>query len=104
MREELLQRLQVLKRCAEQYPRALIVCTGGGTAADNPEATEAGTMAAWLAENGISRERILVEDKSKTTAQNAMFSLEILAKDEPQVKQLAIVSSDSNIATGTLSF
>ena len=104
MREELLQRLQVLKRCAEKYPRALIVCTGGGTAADNPEATEAGTMAAWLAENGISRERIIVEDKSKTTAQNAMFTLDILEKDYPQVKQLAIVSSDYHIATGTLLF
>ena len=104
MREELLERLKVLKRCAEKYPRALIVCTGGGTAADNPEATEAGVMADWLAENGISRDRILAEDRSKTTAQNAMFTLNLLERDYPQVEQLAIISSDYHIPTGTLLF
>ena len=104
MREELLERLKVLKRCAEKYPHALIVCTGGGTAADNPAATEAGVMADWLAENGISRDRILAEDQSKTTAQNAMFTLERLERDYPQVEQLAIVSSDYHIPTGTLLF
>lgn len=104
MRDELLERLKVLKRCAEKYPNALIVCTGGGTAAENKDATEAGVMADWLAANGIGKERILVEDQSKTTAQNAMFTFDILKKSYPQVRQLAIVSSDYHIATGTLLF
>ena len=104
MRDELLERLQVLKRCAEKYPNALVVCTGGGTAAENKEATEAGVMAEWLAANGISRDRIIVEDQSKTTAQNAIFTLGILKEKYPQVSQLAIVSSDYHIATGTLLF
>ena len=45
MREELVERLKVVQAAAEQYPKAVIVCTGGGTAADAPDATEAGRMA-----------------------------------------------------------
>ncbi|MCR5844009.1 MAG: YdcF family protein, partial [Oscillospiraceae bacterium] len=104
MREELIERLKVLKSCAEKYPNARIVCTGGGTAKDRPEATEAGEMAEWLRENGVDSARILVEDRSQTTAQNAIFTLDLLAKQAPQVTKLAIVSSDYHIATGTLLF
>ena len=104
MRNELLERLQTAKRSAEKYPNAMIVCTGGGTASENEFATEAGEMAKWLIENGIAPERIIVEDKSLTTAQNAVFTLNILEENYPQVKSLAIVSSDYHIATGTLLF
>ena len=104
MRDELIQRLTVVKASAEKYPKALIVCTGGGTAAQNETATEAGKMAEWLMENGISEERVIVEDKSLTTAQNAIYTYIILTERYPQVKQLAIVSSDYHIATGTLLF
>ena len=104
MREELIQRLTVAKRCAEKYPNALIVCTGGGTASGNKDATEAGRMGEWLIENGVAAERVLVEDQSLTTAQNAVYSLNLLAAHHPQVKEIAIVSSDYHIATGTLLF
>ena len=104
MRAELVERLRVVARSAEKYPHALIVCTGGGTAAENAAATEAGKMAEWLVENGIAAERVIVEDKSLTTAQNAIFTYDILTERYPQVKQLAIVSSDYHIATGTLLF
>ena len=104
MRQELTERLTVVKACAEKYPNALIVCTGGGTAAENDAATEAGEMARWLMENGVAAERIIVEDRSLTTAQNAVYTYDILAQRYPQVKELAIVSSDYHIATGTLLF
>ncbi len=104
MREELIERLNVALRSAEKYPNALIVCTGGGTAARNASATEAGEMAKWLADNGVAPERIIVEDRSLTTAQNAMYTFDILTTRYPQVEQLAIVSSDYHIATGTLLF
>lgn len=104
MREELIQRLTVAKRCAEKYPNALIVCTGGGTASGNKDATEAGRMGEWLIENGVTAERVLVEDQSLTTAQNAVYTLNLLAAHHPQVKEIAIVSSDYHIATGTLLF
>ena len=104
MKEELTERLKVALAAAEKYPNAYIVCTGGGTAAENPSATEAGKMAEWLVENGVDSQRVIVEDQSLTTAQNAILTYGILAERYPQVTQLAIISSDYHIATGTLLF
>lgn len=104
MRDELIERLKVVRNSAEKYPNALVVCTGGGTAADDPEASEAGKMAEWLVENGIAAERVIVEDRSLTTAQNAIYTFDILTASYPQVRQIAIVSSDYHIATGALLF
>ena len=104
MKDELIDRLTVVLASAEKYPNAYIVCTGGGTAANNKDVTEAGEMSKWLKEKGVAPERIIVEDKSITTAQNAMFTYDILTKDYPQVTDIAIVSSDYHIATGQLFF
>ena len=104
MREELVERLRVLLRAAAQYPSALIVCTGGGTAAEDPAATEAGRMAEWLVSQGVDAARVIVEDHSLTTAQNALFTFDLLEERYPQVRQIAIISSDYHIATGTLLF
>ena len=104
MKDELIERLTVAKASAEKYPKALIVCTGGGTASENPDATEAGEMAKWLIENGVDPQRVIVEDRSLTTAQNAIYTYRILTEQYPQVKQLVIVSSDYHIATGALLF
>ena len=102
MKDELVERLKVVLASAEKYPRAYVVCTGGGTASENSDVTEAGAMAAWLTENGLDPQRVIVEDKSLTTAQNAMFTYQILTEQYPQVSQLAIISSDYHIATGAL--
>lgn len=104
MQEELIERLKVVLASAQKYPNAWIVCTGGGTAAGNPEATEAGKMAEWLIQNGIPAERIIVEDKSITTAQNAMFSYALVKEQHPEVNKFAIISSDYHIPTGALFF
>ena len=104
MRDELIGRLQVAKASAEKYPNALIVCTGGHTAYGSADATEAGNMSEWLIENGVAPERVIIEDNSLTTAQNAIFSLRILSEKYPQVTKLAIISSDYHIATGNLLF
>lgn len=104
MRPELVERLKVLLAASEKYPKAVIVCTGGGTAANDPTATEAGKMAEWLIENGVDAGRVYVEDQSVTTAQNAIFTFDILSAQCPQVSQIAIISSDYHIATGALLF
>ena len=104
MRGELIERLKVLLAALQKYPNAVLACTGGGTAADDPTATEAGKMAEWLTANGVDPDRIIVEDRSLTTAQNAIYTLDILAERYPQVKEIAIISSDYHIATGTLLF
>ena len=104
MRDELISRLQVAKACAEKYPNAFIACTGGGTASRNRDVTEAGEMAKWLIANGVEEQRVIVENRSLTTAQNAIYTYRILTERYPQVKQLAIISSDYHIATGVLLF
>ncbi len=104
MKEELVERLIVAFNSAKKYPNAYIVCTGGGTASENESASEAGEMAKWLNEQGIEKKRVIVEDNSITTAQNAIFTYDILTSLYPSVKKLAIVSSDYHIATGELLF
>ena len=104
MRDELVERLKVMLSASENYPNAIIVCTGGGTAADDPTATEAGRMAEWLEAQGVDPSRLIVEDHSLTTAQNAIYTIDILSDKTPQVRQIAIISSDYHIATGTLLF
>ena len=102
MRDELLQRLVVLLMSARKYPNAVIVCTGGATASRNPDVTEAGRMSEWLIQNGVDPGRIFVEDQSYSTAENAIFTMDILEKYLPRVTQIAIISSDYHIATGVL--
>lgn len=104
IKSELEGRLRTALDCAGQYPNAYVLCTGGGTASKNPDATEAGQMAKWLIENGLDESRIIIEDNSKTTGQNAKFSCGILTRDYPDVDKIAIVSSDYHIPWGTLLF
>lgn len=104
MKEELIERLNVALRSLQKYPNAYVVCTGGGTAAENDAVSEAGEMAKWLLDRGIENKRIIIEDNSITTAQNAVFTYDILTSLYPSVNKIAIVSSDYHIATGELLF
>ncbi len=97
MRQELIDRLNLALECAEKYPHAFIAVTGGGTASENPSATEADAMAEWLMENGINESRIMIEDNSKTTVENAVFTYNIITADYPQIKDIAIITSDYHI-------
>ena len=104
MQDELIGRLKVAAACAEQYPNAIVLCTGGGTASENPDATEAGQMAEWLINYGIDKDRVIIEDTAHTTAENAMNSYTILRTDYPQVDSVALVSSSYHIGWGSLLF
>ena len=104
MKDELIRRLKVGLDCLEQYPNAYVVCTGGGTAKENKEVTEAGQMGAWLLENGLKENRLILEDQARSTIENARYTLDILRKDYPQVRSVAIVSSDYHITRGSLLF
>ena len=104
MKDELIGRLNVGLACAEQYPNAYVVCTGGGTAKENKDVTEAGQMGAWLLENGLAENRLILENQSRSTIENAQYTLDILCKDYPQVTSVAIVSSDYHVARSCLLF
>lgn len=104
MRGELIGRLETALKSAEKYPDALIVCTGGGTAKNNKNVTEAGQMAKWLMEKGIDEDRIIVENKSMSTVGNARNTCSILAKSYPQITHLALVTSDYHLPRASLLF
>ena len=104
MAPELIGRLETALACAAQYPNARLIVTGGGTASGNRSATEADVMASWLEEHGIEKTRIIVENRSLTTDQNASNTCAILAGQYPQIRQLAIVSSDYHVALGSMLF
>lgn len=104
MREELVGRLKTALNCAEKYPNCRILCTGGGTASQNSTMTEADAMAGWLEENGVQPDRIIVENKSLTTTQNAIFSYGILTENHPEITQIALVSSDYHIPWAAILF
>lgn len=104
MKEELIGRLETALLAAEEYPQCRILCTGGGTASRNPEVTEADAMAQWLTEQGIPENRLIVENQSLTTVQNAIFSYGILTERYPEIQQLALITSDYHIPWATVLF
>ena len=104
MSEELIDRLKLALACAMQYPDSYVLVSGGGTAKADPSVTEADSMAQWLKENGLDQSRIIIENKSMTTVENAIFSCGLLTDKYPQVKNLVITTSDYHISTGCLLF
>ena len=104
MEAELIGRLETALNCAEKYPDCWILCTGGGTASQNPDVTEADAMAGWLTEHGIAPERMIVENQSLTTTQNAIFSHRILTEKYPEITKIALVSSDYHIPWASILF
>ena len=104
MAEELLGRCRTALSCAEKYPNAYVAVTGGGTAYGNRAATEADKMAEWLIANGLEEGRLIVENRSLTTVENARFTSGILFEQYPQVKYAAIVTSDYHLPLGSLLF
>ena len=104
MQNELVGRLETALESAKKYPNAYVLCTGGGTASAAPGITESDVMAQWLMKHGIAKERIIVENRSLTTSQNAIFSCQILREDYPEITQAAIISSDYHIPWGKVLF
>ena len=103
MRDELRSRLQVALRSARKYPNAYLICTGGATAA-NSDNTEAGVMAQWLVEQGISDNRVIVEPNSYSTIHNALFTYDVLLDGYPGIESLAVITSDYHIYRSVLYF
>lgn len=103
MKPELLDRLAVAVRSAQKYPNAYVICTGGATSG-NPDITEAGEMAQWLKICGIDESRIIIEDGSYSTTENAQNTFMLLYDEYPQIRNLAIVTSDYHIRRSVMMF
>ena len=104
MKDELIGRLETALACARQYPNAYVLCTGGRTALYDNEISEGERMRDWLRIHGIESSRLIVENDSTSTAENAENSYAILHSKYPRVKSVAIVSSNYHIPWGALMF
>ena len=98
MQPELVGRLETALASAQKYPNSYILVTGG---VKNNGWTEGDRMHDWLVEHGVADNRILVENKSANTAQNAEFSFDILY-NHPTIKSISMITSQYHLKRGTI--
>ena len=93
MADELKARCEAAAAAARSYPNTVLVCSGGATGQNNPENhTEAGMMRDYLVNVcGIDESRILVDERARTTAENAINTLQIMQQNGCQT--MTIVTS-----------
>jgi len=72
-------RLDAALAFLNEYPDARVVVSGGQGA--NEKVSEAEIMGSYLAEQGIARDRIILEDQSTSTYQNMAFTAQKLAEN-----------------------
>jgi uncharacterized SAM-binding protein YcdF (DUF218 family) len=89
---EAAERLTVVAALAQQYPQARILFSGGSGAFLFREGTEAEFALRLLVSFGIARERILLEDRSRNTVENAEHS-KALARPRPGERWLLVTSA-----------
>ena len=104
MTDELIGRLKLGMEIAKAYPNCYIAVTGGGTADDNPNATEGLLMGRWLLEEGLEEDRIIVEYRAPDTVGNAQNTFAILKEQHPSVDSVVILTSDYHVARGSVLF
>ncbi|WP_026580800.1 YdcF family protein [Bacillus sp. J33] len=92
MREPLIERLKAGLAIAKQYPNSKIIVTGG---VPKKGITEADAMSSWLISQGIEKDRIILENKSTDTVENALFTTEKLVKDG--IRDVTLVTSASHM-------
>lgn len=102
MKEELVGRLQTGLDIAKQYPHSYIVVTGGGTAKNNPNVTEGGLMGEWFIEQGLDKNRVIIENQAPNTVGNAENTYAILNEKYPNVDSVVLVTSDYHVPRGCL--
>jgi vancomycin permeability regulator SanA len=98
MTDELVGRLQVALNSANKYPNSYVLVTGGVM---KNGWTEGDRMRDWLLANGLPIERIIVENKSANTVQNASFSYDILYNDY-NIKTASIISSQYHLKRASI--
>jgi uncharacterized SAM-binding protein YcdF (DUF218 family) len=79
-------------RLAARYPDARIVISGGGGTVFGTGSAEAPVTAGFFTGIGIAPDRIIVEDRSRTTAENAAFT-RALVEPRPDERWLLVTSA-----------
>jgi uncharacterized SAM-binding protein YcdF (DUF218 family) len=86
------ERLTEVVLLARRYPRARIVYTGGSAALMGATSTEALQARIFMSEMGVAPERVTIEDKSRTTFENARLTAAIV-HPEPSQRWIIVTSA-----------
>lgn len=87
--------LKVYRRQADKKKNPPMLIMSGGKGGDE-QIAESEAMKQYALEQGISEDHILVEDQSKNTYENMLFSRRIIESREQDMKHLRILFSTSN--------
>ncbi len=86
------ERMTVVADLARRFPQARIVFTGGNNNLFDVSASEASVARALFESFGIASSRIVLEDRSRTTDENAIFTRD-LVKPAPGERWLLVTSA-----------
>jgi uncharacterized SAM-binding protein YcdF (DUF218 family) len=84
--------VSVVPDLARRYPTAKIIFSGGSTETATPRPSEAAIVRQVFISWGIPAERILTEEQSQTTSENARFTARLL-HPTPQSRWLLVTSA-----------
>ena len=85
---DLLARLDTAREYLAEYPEAKLILTGGN--ADESGRTEAAVMRDILTESGVPEEKLILEDRAKTTVENFKNVANMISTGDP----IVMISSD----------
>lgn len=88
-----MERFAAIPELAQRYPAARILFTGGVSwSAGSEEATEAVVIGRFLARQGVPDGRVVLEDRARSTRDNALLTLP-LARPQPGERWLLVTSA-----------
>jgi uncharacterized SAM-binding protein YcdF (DUF218 family) len=90
--DEAAERVTAAIELARRYPQARIVYSGGSGALIYREGTEAEFAVHMFESFGVAHERIIAEEQSRNTIENAVFS-KLLAMPQPGERWLLVTSA-----------
>ena len=86
------ERVTVAAELARRYPKLRIIFSGGTNALLFDKGAEAGFAVRQLEDLGVARERIVAEEQSRNTVENAVFS-RLIANPQPGQRWLLLTSA-----------
>jgi uncharacterized SAM-binding protein YcdF (DUF218 family) len=89
---EAAERMTAALALARQFPQARILFSGGNASLTASDVTEAQAAEKLFVSLGLPRERLVLEGRSRNTAENAVFSLQ-LAQPKPGERWLLVTSA-----------
>ena len=93
-------RLALALRAAQANPSAQLILSGG--IMRGRRRSEAAAMSEWLQHRGVSTDRLLLEDRSRSTVENAIYSLDLAAAH--RIDALTVLTSADHARRGAALF